>query len=69
MIRKKDMAGLIQMFEEKLKRYEEELRCDTDNLFYKIQVKQTRDFLEELYEEVRESTQSNLTLTSSSNAL
>jgi hypothetical protein len=63
MIRKQDMAGLIKMFEEKLKCYEEELRLNPNSLFYKVQVKNTREFLEELYEEVQTQAPQSLTAT------
>jgi hypothetical protein len=63
MIRKQDMAGMIQMFEEKLKRYEEGLRLNPESIAYKALVKNTRDYLEELYEEVRTLTSQSLTTT------
>jgi hypothetical protein len=51
MIRKKNRKKLIQSFESMLKDYEEKLRCEPDNFFYKGLVKNTREQLEELYEE------------------
>jgi hypothetical protein len=53
MIRKKNMVAYIATFEEKLKRYEEALRSEPDSVFYKVLIKNTRDYLEELYEEVQ----------------
>jgi hypothetical protein len=63
MIRKKDMAGLIQLFEEKLKRYEEKLRLNPESIAYKAMVKNTRDYLEELYEEVKTRVPNDLVVT------
>lgn len=53
MIRKEDKAGLIALFEEKLKRYEEGLRLNPNSVAYKALVKNTRDYLDELYEELQ----------------
>ena len=53
MIRKKDRKKLIESFEEMLKEYVEKLRCEPDNFFYKGLVKNTREHLEELYEEAK----------------
>jgi hypothetical protein len=53
MIKKQDKKGLIQMFEEKLKRYEEGLRLNPESIAYKALVKNTREYLEELYQEVK----------------
>ena len=63
MIRKKDMNKLIETFEDMLKGYEEELRINPNSLFYKVQVKNTREFLEELYEEVQTQVPQSLTAT------
>jgi hypothetical protein len=63
MIRKKDRKKLIQSFENMFKDYEEKLRCDPDNLFYKGLVKNTREHLEELYEEVNSETPQRLSTT------
>ena len=61
MIRKQDMAGMIRMFEEKLKRYEEGLRINPESIAYKALVKNTREYLEELYKEVQALTTKRLT--------
>jgi hypothetical protein len=63
MIRKKDMNKLIATFEDMLKDYEERLRCNPDSFFYKGLVKNTREFLEELYEEVQTQVPQSLTAT------
>ena len=61
MIRKQDRAGIIRMFEEKLKRYEEGLRLNPESIAYKALVKNTREYLEELYKEVQALTAKSLT--------
>ena len=53
MIRKQDKAGLIALFEQKLKRYEEGLRLNPNSVAYKALVKNTRDYLDELHEEAQ----------------
>jgi hypothetical protein len=63
MIRKQNMAAYIATFEAKLKRYEEELRLEPDSIFYKALVKNTRDYLEELYDEVKAAAPQSLTTT------
>jgi hypothetical protein len=60
MIRKQNMEAYIQSFERMLRRYEEELRRNPDSFFYKGLVKNTRDYLEELYEEVKIEAPSSL---------
>ena len=57
------MNKLIETFEDMLKGYEEELRINPNSLFYKVQVKNTREFLEELYEEVQTQVPQSLTAT------
>jgi hypothetical protein len=63
MIRKQNMAGMIQMFEEKLKRYEAKLQLNPESIAYKAMVKNTRDYLQELYEEGKIEASQNLALT------
>jgi hypothetical protein len=63
MIRKQNMAGMIQMFEEKLKRYEAKLQLNPESIAYKAMVKNTRDYLQELYEEGKIEASKNLALT------
>jgi hypothetical protein len=53
MIRKKNMEAYIQSFERMLEKYEEGLRLNPDSHFYKGLIKNTRDYLEELYSEVK----------------
>lgn len=67
MIRKEDKAGLIALFEKKLKRYEEGLRLNPNSIAYKALIKNTRDYLDELYEEVQSLP--NLYRASTTNAL
>lgn len=47
------MEAYIQTFERMLEKYEEKLRRDPNSFFYKGLVKNTREYLEELYEEVK----------------
>ena len=53
MIFKQNIAAQIQSFETLLKDYEENLQRNPDNTFYKGLVKNTREYLEEMYEEAR----------------
>jgi hypothetical protein len=63
MIRKQDMAGFIKIFEEKLKRYEEQLRLNPESIAYKAMVKNTWEYLDELYVEVKSKTSKNVLTT------
>jgi hypothetical protein len=60
MIHKQDKTSLIKMFEAKLKRYEEGLRINPESTAYKALVKNTREYLEELYQEVKISAAQSL---------
>jgi hypothetical protein len=63
MIHKQDKTGLIKMFEEKLNRYEEGLRLNPESIAYKAMVKNAREYLEELYQEVKASASQSLLTT------
>lgn len=67
MIRKQDKAGLIAVFEKKLKRYEEGLRLNPNSIAYEVLIKNTRDYLDELCEEAQSLP--NLYAASATNAL
>jgi hypothetical protein len=63
MIRKKNMVAYIATFEEKLRRYQEGLRAEPESIFYKVLVKNTEDYLKELYEEVQAEATQKVALT------
>ncbi len=53
-INKTTINTLIELFAEKLKRYEEQLAENPDSLFYKGLVKNTSEYIEELKQNIRE---------------
>lgn len=50
----KSVSQLVELFEEKLKRYEEELAKNPNSLFYKGLVKNTTEHIEELKQNIRD---------------
>jgi predicted DNA-binding protein YlxM (UPF0122 family) len=61
MITKQNIAAQIKSFEELLKDYEEELRLNPKSIAYKGLVKNTREYLEELFKEVESRASPKLT--------
>ena len=69
MIFKQNIAAQIASFEALLKDYEENLRDNPDNIFYKGLVKNTREYLESMYEEAQNRSLVGLSIQSTTNAL
>lgn len=69
MIYKQNISAQIQSFEELLKDYEGNLRDNPDSIFYKGLVKNTREYLESMYEEARNRNLVGLSIQSLSNVL
>jgi predicted DNA-binding protein YlxM (UPF0122 family) len=63
MIRKQNLTAQIKSFEELLKDYEEALRLNPKSIAYKGLVKNTREYLAELYEEAELRASQTLTAT------
>jgi len=50
----KSIELLIELFAEKLERYKEQLLENPDSIFYQGLVKNTEEYIEELYDNIRE---------------